>query len=94
MIMKKLIRFNVILTLLTFAVIFFGHRLYAQSNLVRCDCEGQKIPHQTDCSKFYMCERGYAYICQCIGGLHYDPFFEICDYPAFAGCLTSVEVPE
>ncbi|XP_037068253.1 peritrophin-1-like isoform X1 [Pollicipes pollicipes] len=45
-----------------------------------------QIPHPTDCSKFYKCAQGKAWIQSCPGNLLYNKAERVCDYPERAGC--------
>ncbi|KAG8201752.1 hypothetical protein JTE90_012811 [Oedothorax gibbosus] len=55
-----------------------------------CPKENQKdvvsLPHPTDCTKFYVCDHGKAYLRQCPAKLHYNEDLRVCDYPYKAKC--------
>ncbi|XP_015180559.1 PREDICTED: uncharacterized protein LOC107068554 [Polistes dominula] len=52
------------------------------------------LAHESDCSKFYVCFLGEKILKDCPyennkgDRLHFNPFKQVCDYPADAGCLT------
>ena len=39
------------------------------------------LPNPDDCSTFYYCDEGIAYLTNCSKGLEYDPKLRICGYP-------------
>ncbi|XP_060521021.1 mucin-2-like isoform X2 [Cylas formicarius] len=43
------------------------------------------IPHE-DCSKFWQCSNGEAYLHNCPDELHFNPTLNVCDWPENAGC--------
>ncbi|KAI4483567.1 hypothetical protein M0804_007827 [Polistes exclamans] len=45
-----------------------------------------QIPHETNCSLFYKCNRGQKILHQCPPTLHYNPRLNICDFPENAKC--------
>ncbi|KAM7357118.1 uncharacterized protein ACRADG_002609 [Cochliomyia hominivorax] len=52
------------------------------------------LPYPADCSKYYTCLNGYAYLQQCPNNLHWSQLTYRCDYPAVAKCQsTSTEIP-
>ncbi|XP_063706054.1 peritrophin-1-like [Culicoides brevitarsis] len=50
------------------------------------------IPHESDCSKYYMCSNGVSHLMQCpkVAGsddhLHWDTIEQTCNWPAVAKC--------
>ncbi|RZC39266.1 CBM 14 domain containing protein, partial [Asbolus verrucosus] len=44
------------------------------------------FPDPTDCSRFYECSNGVAYLFDCPAGLDFDPKLNVCNYPEQAGC--------
>lgn len=54
-------------------------------NLKRCI----RIPHETDCAKFYLCDYDREEEVQCADGLHFNPVSQMCDYRKNAGCEIS-----
>ncbi|KAF2895990.1 hypothetical protein ILUMI_10190 [Ignelater luminosus] len=44
------------------------------------------LPHDTDCSKFYMCTHGEKVEMPCPSGLHFNPDKNYCDYPGNVKC--------
>ncbi|XP_037905573.1 uncharacterized protein LOC119648123 [Hermetia illucens] len=44
------------------------------------------LPHR-DCRKFYICDRGQRVQMECKRGLHFNPRYQVCDYPSQAGCV-------
>lgn len=56
------------------------------------DCpagENVLVPYPGDCTKFYQCADGTAYVFDCPPGLHFSPVLLVCTYPEDAQC----EVP-
>lgn len=51
--------------------------------------ENLLLPYPEDCTKFYQCSEGTAYVVDCPAGLHFSPVLLICTYPENAQC----EVP-
>uniref|UniRef100_A0A182PID5 Chitin-binding type-2 domain-containing protein n=1 Tax=Anopheles epiroticus TaxID=199890 RepID=A0A182PID5_9DIPT len=47
--------------------------------------------HQSDCSKYYLCDHGTAYEIACPGGLHFNTALNVCDYPESVGCSAVAE---
>ncbi|GBO29057.1 Peritrophin-1, partial [Araneus ventricosus] len=52
------------------------------------------MPHETDCRKFYSCNKGFPHLLACQSGLHFNPKLQACDYPENAGCETGVPKKE
>uniref|UniRef100_A0A182KGE1 Chitin-binding type-2 domain-containing protein n=1 Tax=Anopheles christyi TaxID=43041 RepID=A0A182KGE1_9DIPT len=42
--------------------------------------------NQKDCSQFYQCDHGTAYLIQCPAGLHFNTRLSVCDYPRNVDC--------
>ncbi|ETN59594.1 hypothetical protein AND_008813 [Anopheles darlingi] len=42
--------------------------------------------HEKDCSKYYQCDHGTAYLVQCPAALHFNALTNVCDYPANVDC--------
>nr|XP_022904659.1 chondroitin proteoglycan-2-like [Onthophagus taurus] len=57
---------------------------------VICPENGVHLPHESDCTKFYICDWGKPILQQCPGGLHFNPSLQVCDWPANAGCEANV----
>ncbi|CAF4741528.1 unnamed protein product [Pieris macdunnoughi] len=66
-----------------------------------CDCSNQPIlpngcpcdhkihlllPHESDCEKFYQCDKGDRVLRQCAPGTHFNAKLQVCDHPSKAGC--------
>ena len=49
----------------------------------------QFIPHPDDCTQFFHCAHGYAYLKTCPAGLHFDPNLNVCNYPDQVQCSGS-----
>ncbi|XP_043486985.1 chitin-binding domain protein cbd-1-like [Polistes fuscatus] len=49
------------------------------------------IPHETNCSLFYKCNRGQKILHQCPPTLHFNPRLNICDFPENAKCESKPE---
>jgi len=52
-------------------------------------CKGRAsgdYPNPSDCTKFYTCSNGVAYLMPCSAGLHFNATSKTCDYPERAGC--------
>jgi hypothetical protein len=49
---------------------------------------GQSVffPHSHCCNCFYHCSNGVAYLKYCPANLHWNVFFETCDFPEIAKC--------
>jgi len=60
---------------------------------------GGKISSPTNCSEYYVCVMGRAYLYQCPimasgGRLYYDPELEVCNWPWLVDCeITTTESP-
>lgn len=56
----------------------------------RCPLEnsgtGLRLPHENDCTLFYICDRGQAILQSCPAGLHFNKVRQVCDWPESAGC--------
>uniref|UniRef100_A0A182NJ62 Chitin-binding type-2 domain-containing protein n=1 Tax=Anopheles dirus TaxID=7168 RepID=A0A182NJ62_9DIPT len=46
-----------------------------------------------DCSQFYQCDHGTAYLIQCPAGLHFNTRINVCDYPRNVDCSGPVLNP-
>ncbi|KAK9686834.1 Chitin binding Peritrophin-A domain [Popillia japonica] len=44
------------------------------------------LPHESDCTKFYICNGGTPVVAECQSGLLFNPNLLVCDYPESAGC--------
>uniref|UniRef100_A0A182V4I2 Chitin-binding type-2 domain-containing protein n=1 Tax=Anopheles merus TaxID=30066 RepID=A0A182V4I2_ANOME len=42
--------------------------------------------NENDCSQFYQCDHGTAYLIQCPAGLHFNTRLSVCDYPDKVDC--------
>uniref|UniRef100_A0A182TPA7 Chitin-binding type-2 domain-containing protein n=1 Tax=Anopheles melas TaxID=34690 RepID=A0A182TPA7_9DIPT len=42
--------------------------------------------NEKDCSQFYQCDHGTAYLIQCPAGLHFNTRLSVCDYPDKVDC--------
>ena len=51
------------------------------------------LPYPHDCSKYYSCLKGYAYLQQCPNNLQWSTLTYRCDYPDVAKCQTSLPIP-
>ncbi|CAH4031990.1 unnamed protein product [Pieris brassicae] len=66
-----------------------------------CDCSNQPIlpngcpcdhsihlllRHESDCEKFYQCDKGERVLRQCAPGTHFNAKLQVCDHPSKAGC--------
>ncbi|KAF2884429.1 hypothetical protein ILUMI_21753 [Ignelater luminosus] len=47
-----------------------------------------RLPHKSDCSKFYKCSHGVQYEMDCPHGLHFNPQTKQCDWPYNVNCTT------
>ncbi|XP_058065690.1 peritrophin-1-like [Anopheles bellator] len=47
------------------------------------------LPHETDCSKYYSCYGGEAYLQECPDGKYFDPTRTVCDLEANVDCVTN-----
>lgn len=47
-----------------------------------------------DCSQFFQCDHGTAYLIQCPAGLHFNTRINVCDYPRNVDCSGPVQNPE
>ena len=45
-----------------------------------------RYPHSTSCSMFYECKDGIKKEVDCIGGFHFNPKTEFCDFPKNVNC--------
>ncbi|XP_047362139.1 chitin-binding domain protein cbd-1-like isoform X1 [Vespa velutina] len=52
------------------------------------------LPHETDCTLFYKCNKGEKIINQCPPGLHFNPTLQVCDLPEHAKCTSKPENKE
>ncbi|XP_046832523.1 uncharacterized protein LOC124430268 [Vespa crabro] len=52
------------------------------------------LPHETDCTLFYKCNKGEKIINQCPPGLHFNPVLQVCDLPEHANCTSKPEKKE
>ncbi|XP_017770116.1 PREDICTED: endochitinase-like [Nicrophorus vespilloides] len=63
-------------------------------NGVKCPTENGPVPvfhrHQTDCTKYYICDWGHPFMMDCPAGLHFNADLNVCDWPANANCLVTV----
>ncbi|XP_017778857.1 PREDICTED: probable chitinase 3 [Nicrophorus vespilloides] len=63
-------------------------------NEVKCPTENGPVPvfhrHQTDCTKYYICDWGHPFMMDCPAGLHFNADLNVCDWPANANCLVTV----
>jgi len=50
------------------------------------DLEDSYHPHQSDCTKFYHCTNGLAWLQQCAHGLYFNPAIVQCDWPQNVDC--------
>lgn len=48
------------------------------------------LPYPQDCSKYYSCLKGFAYLQQCPNNLQWSTLTYRCDYPEVAKCQASV----
>ncbi|TMW39383.1 hypothetical protein DOY81_015537 [Sarcophaga bullata] len=51
------------------------------------------LPYPHDCSKYYSCLKGYAYLQQCPNNLQWSTLTYRCDYPDVAKCQTALTKP-
>ncbi|XP_053989689.1 peritrophin-1-like, partial [Hylaeus volcanicus] len=60
------------------------------SEAVTCPPENEEfvtlIPNPLDCTTFYICDKGVAYLRKCSPGLHFNPVEKVCDWPEHANC--------
>ena len=78
-------------------------RVFAAIVDTTVDCSevenGDKISSPTNCSEYYVCVMGRAYLYQCPimasgGRLYYDPELEVCNWPWLVDCeITTTESP-
>ncbi|GFU02867.1 putative chitinase 10 [Nephila pilipes] len=52
------------------------------------------LPHNTDCTKFYICDAGIPHGKSCQPGLHFNAKIQACDYPEKAGCDSEASKPQ
>lgn len=45
-----------------------------------------KLPHDTDCNKFWVCDGALAVRMSCPSGTHWNRNQHLCDFPEAAGC--------
>jgi len=55
--------------------------------------ETKRYPHESDCSKFYVCSDGMVIVQTCPRGLHFDANMEVCDYPENVDCDVTSAAP-
>ncbi|KAL8599967.1 hypothetical protein ACOMHN_038966 [Nucella lapillus] len=55
-------------------------------------CIASLYAHPTDCTKFYQCAHGHAYLKDCPGNTHFNPNQLVCDYPNHANCKAANQV--
>lgn len=68
---------------------------YAQSNQPICPSTNlQWLPHQTDCSRYYVCRQGELFERSCAPGLLFNNDFGFCTFPQFSQCSLSCPVVE
>ncbi|XP_025154073.1 mucin-2-like isoform X2 [Harpegnathos saltator] len=48
-----------------------------------------QVPHEFDCSSYYMCKNGHTILKRCRNGLHYNPLIGVCDFPNNVNCSSS-----
>lgn len=48
------------------------------------------FPHQSSCERYYVCEKGVAYLHKCSNGKSYDIKTEKCEEPVIAICLNNL----
>ncbi|XP_054005239.1 peritrophin-1-like [Hylaeus anthracinus] len=60
------------------------------SEAVTCPPENEEfvtlVPNPLDCTTFYICDKGVAYLRKCSPGLHFNPVEKVCDWPEHANC--------
>lgn len=44
------------------------------------------LPNPENCTTYYSCDNGIAYLMPCSEGLHFNPVERVCDWPHQAGC--------
>ncbi|EFN75531.1 Peritrophin-1 [Harpegnathos saltator] len=59
----------------------------------KCSWEGEFIPHECDCTKYYKCRRDDQVLRKCDDGLHFSPKRRKCEHPDKAGCNGGGEPP-
>lgn len=52
---------------------------------------GLRLPHEYNCTLFYVCDRGQAVLQSCPPGLHFNRLLQLCDWPESAGCDFVIE---
>merc|ERR1711973_817098 len=75
---------GVLITVLVYAEC----RPSSEGTVVSCpeDVHDFILPHETDCSKFYMCSWGEPHLYQCPEGLWFDPTKDVCNWPDEVDC--------
>lgn len=48
------------------------------------------LPHPTDCTKFFKCDRGIPVQLDCPNGNHWSIESDLCDYPEEANCIRPI----
>jgi hypothetical protein len=49
------------------------------------------VPHQNDCTKFYMCQGDIPILMSCPDGLYFNDKKNICNFPSAVQCKTETD---
>ena len=64
--------------------------LPAQS-LLRCSHDGELLPDDTNCRKYFKCSNGSPATQSCPGTLIFDPVLSICNWPDQTTCIQELK---
>ncbi|KAG5860633.1 hypothetical protein JTB14_028372 [Gonioctena quinquepunctata] len=65
----------------------FGVEAVEDSFCSATDTAPVYIPHKEDCSKYWQCSNGKAYLQNCPNDTHFNSILNVCDFPETAGCI-------
>lgn len=68
-----------------FLISFFACGVYSQTEFKCPEVDDPNVtsqfPHPTDCTKFFKCLQGIAYLLSCPDGLKFNANLGVCDWP-------------
>ncbi|KAG5885066.1 hypothetical protein JTB14_036635 [Gonioctena quinquepunctata] len=72
------------------SILCIGYEVGAVDNSLCSTIDGTVLvyfPHEDNCSKYYQCSNGKAYLHNCPSDTHFNPVLNVCDHPETAGCI-------